>query len=416
MPTRKRRESRDSAHSGPFSSPPDQSMCKWEKIGASTAKCDVCGKRNTKGNMVRCEHCRWQTCHSTCPTDPKCMHRRDGRRCAHQCDHDPQDDVAPDKGTRTTRLTAANAGSARPRPRRSSVRGRARANTNERTGSRRAPVRREARANAGASSASLHSEQGSGSSVRTASARRPRVSRNIIASTLSARSPSASGSGDCRARISPHIIPSRTVVSINASSWEDSPLSQTDLIAAHSGPNSSSLSGGEDDTSSSESDIPYSINQADRNTARTASRPSSTFSDSPLARSTSPSSPCTVANENDNASCCEETPQINDTSLNKEDLDGAERLLALRILVDIEFEMTRCGKCGSYNAQSPRACAFALATELRQGWERVNLPQRKTPAHRECRSADDNSDNGDNEDDDREDDIPDDSDSDYVDP
>ncbi|KAL4989925.1 hypothetical protein BDW68DRAFT_56947 [Aspergillus falconensis] len=390
MATRKRREVGDSAQSGPTSPSPDQSKCQWEKIRASTAKCDVCGKRNTKGSMVRCEHCRWQTCHSTCPTDPKCTHGRDGRRCAHQCDHVSHSDVAPDNGTRTARLTAANAGTARPRPRRASVRGRA-------------------RANAGASSARLHADHGSGSSVTTAGARRPRVSRYIIASTLPSRSPSASGSGDRRARISPHIIPSRTVGSINASNREDSPLSKTNRIAARSGPNSPSMSSGEDDTSHSGPDIPNSINQADRNTARSASNPFSIFSDSPRSRPSSPSSPCTVANENDNTSCCEETPQISGTSLNKEDLDSAECLLALRIHVDIEFGMTRCGKCGNYNIQNPRACAFALAKECRQGWERVNLLRRKPD---ECRNTDDNSNNGDDEDDDTLDE----SGSDYVDP
>ncbi|KAL6230566.1 hypothetical protein BDW75DRAFT_63376 [Aspergillus navahoensis] len=391
MATRKSREAGFSANSDP-PSPPDQSNCQWEEIGASTAKCDVCGKRNTKGNMVQCEHCCWQTCHSTCPADPKCMHRRDGRRCAHQCDHESHNDVAPDNGTRTTRLTIENAGSARPRPGCASVRGGARTIMNGRTGPRRALARRRVRANAGASNASLDSDHGSGSSVRTARARRPRVSGHIIASNLSSRSPSASESGDPRERMSQPIIPSRRVGSINAPTREDCPLSQTDMVAARSGPNSPSPSSGEDDTSSSGSDSLYSINQADQNTARSAS------------------SPCTVASENDNTSCCEESPQISGANINNEDLDGAKRLLAMRI----EFEMTRCG---SYNVQNPRVRAFALAKEHRQGWERVNLPRRKKSAHDKCRNTDDNSDNGDNGDDDSEDDdTSDDLDSRYVDP
>ncbi|KAL4769522.1 hypothetical protein BDW60DRAFT_224769 [Aspergillus nidulans var. acristatus] len=394
MPTRDRREARTFSHTTPLP-PSDHSKCQWEKIQASTAKCDVCG-RNTKGSMVGCEHCRWQTCHGTCSADLKCMHRRDGRRCAHQCDHESHHDVAPDNGSRAARVTAANVGRARPRSIHASVRGRACASTKDGIRSRPASVRRGASVSAGASNASLHSDHDGGSSARIARARRLRVSRQIIVSATSSRSPSASVSGDRRAEENPRIIPNITDCSTNASDRNHDSLAQSDLTAARSRPSSPSPSNGEGNTSSFWIGNPYSTNQAARDTALPASNPSSIFRHSPV------SSPCNVASESAYTSCCEEEArQFSDANLTKEDLDGAERLLALRIHADIKLNMARCGKCGSHNVKNPRGCAFFSAKKDRQRWERANISRRKDTAQDVCRNMDGN---GDDKEDDREED------------
>jgi hypothetical protein len=55
MPTKDRREARTFSQTVPPLPPSDHFKCKWKKIQASTAKCDVCGKRNTKGSMVHAQ-------------------------------------------------------------------------------------------------------------------------------------------------------------------------------------------------------------------------------------------------------------------------------------------------------------------------------------------------------------------------
>ncbi|KAL4734865.1 hypothetical protein BDV11DRAFT_212443 [Aspergillus similis] len=406
MATGDRREARNFSQNSPPLPPPDHSRFQWKRIQASTAKCDVCGKRNTKGSMVGCEHCRWQTCHRTCPADLKCMHRRDDRRCAHQCDHESHHDVSPDNGSRMARRTAADAGSARPRPRHASVRGRACASMNGRTRSRPASVRRGARVGAGTSGTPLHSDHGGGSSVRIVRARRPRVSRHIIVSASSSRSSSASVSGDRRARDNPHIIPRIPDGSTNASDPNHNPLAQTDLTAARSRPNSPSLPSERGNTNFSGSDNTYSTNQADRYTALPASSPSSIFRHSPVP------SPCNAASENYDTSFCEkEVLLFSAANPTKEDLDCAERLLAPRIHAGIILNLTRCGKCGSHNVKNPCGRAFSLAKKDRQGWERANISQRKDSAHDACRTMDGNRDDEDDGEDDEDDTTPDNSDS-----
>lgn len=367
MSTKDRREARTFSQTIPPLPPSDHFKCKWKRIQASTAECDVCGKRNAKGSMVGCEHCDWQTCHGTCPADPKCMHRRDGERCAHQCDHESHHYVAPDNGSKRARVTAANAGSARPWSIHASVRGRTCESTNEGVRPRPASVRREASVSAGASNASWLSDHDGGSLVRIARARRLRVSRQIIVSASSSRPPSAAVSGDLRAEENPRIIPSITNSSTNASHHNYDSLAQSDLIAARSRPSSPSPSNGEGNTCSFGIGSTHSTDQVDRDTVHPASNPSSIFRHSPV------SSLCNAASENSYTSCCEEALQFSGANLTKEDLDGAECLLALRIHADIKLYMAQCGKRSSHDVKNARGCAFFLAKKDRQWWERANI-------------------------------------------
>ncbi|KAI9372886.1 hypothetical protein BJX61DRAFT_412136 [Aspergillus egyptiacus] len=58
----------------------------WEIVKAPTAKCEVCGLRN-RGGMLRCRKCVWQTCHSDCASDPRCVHGCNERTGDHRCCH-----------------------------------------------------------------------------------------------------------------------------------------------------------------------------------------------------------------------------------------------------------------------------------------------------------------------------------------
>ncbi|CBF85814.1 predicted protein [Aspergillus nidulans FGSC A4] len=392
MPTKDRREARTFSQTVPPLPPSDHFKCKWKKIQASTAKCDVCGKRNTKGSMVGCEHCDWQTCHGTCPADPKCMHRRDGERCSHHCDHESHHDVAPANGSRRARVTAVNVGSARPRCIHAAVRGRACESTNEGVSSRPASVRRGASVNAGASNTSLLSDHDGGFSVRIAGARRLRVGRQIIASALFSRPPSASVSGDLAAEENPRMIPSITDSSTNASHRNYDSFAQSDLTAARSTPSSPPFNG-KGNTSSFGTGSTHSTNQADGDTVLPASNPSSIFRHPPV------TSICNTASENACTSCCEEALQFSGANLTKEDLDGAECLLALRKYADIKLYMAQCGKRSSHDVKNTRGYAFFLARKDRQWWERANISRRRDTAHDVCRNMDGN---GDDKEDDRE--------------